>query len=137
MAKALKEPVVFIPKELIFSKAFTALRGNSVKVILYLYVKRAMDDSSGKWLILNNGKITLRYEEIPHLSNGAKTAAIDDLIAKGFISIARRGGKNIPTEFNILEDWKRFGEPDFNPTPRIKRSPKNNKFKPRLVVAGE
>ena len=74
--------------------------------------------------VLNDGEISLTSKE--YESNGLNasklTRGMDDCIEKGFVKLAHHGGhfKGDYNLFSISNDWKRYGEKDFEVTKRPK-----------------
>jgi len=126
--------VIYLDKEIIESKAFQALRGNSVKLLVYFMTKCAKEKINGKWVITNNGSIVLRYQDAPGMIAATFTHSLDQLVEVGFVDICIPGGKNRPTKYAMQHRWKLYGKPDFVPAKRNKRKSHDNKFKGKLSV---
>jgi len=78
-------------------------------------------------MILNNGQIQYSYKEAIErgITRPAFARALDTLIQRGFIDIAKQGsgGKHRDASlYSISERWRKWGRADFDPgKPRIKR----------------
>ena len=125
---------VYIPIELIRSRAFSKLSGKATNVLIYFYTKRVMKPIPGfkagerkkEWAITNNGKITFFYSEAKKtysISRGAFCNAIDKLVEVGFIDIVRPGigAAKIETLYSISDRWKKYGTDEFVKGKRTKR----------------
>lgn len=133
MAK-LKMGGIFFEKELLMSEAFLGLGRISILVLLHFYSKRQMKQigpaGKKKWIIANNGDISFTYKEAERkfkISNRTFTRAIDELIERGFIDIARYGdgtGGGHRSRYSIEERWRKFGKEDFVYKKRKKSSRK-------------
>lgn len=96
---------------------------------------------TGEWIIANNGEIIFTYIEAKRdygISRKQFRDAIDDLISKGFIDIAKsgRGIRQIATLYTISDRWWLFGRPDFKKAARKKAAynpgfKKGNTLSPR------
>lgn len=124
-------PIVVVDRELLQSKAFRDLTGQSVKVLLWFLAKRQMKKvKTAKregWVIANDGEIVFSYAEAENkcgLTRQAFSKTIEQLVALGFIDIARLGtgvGK-VPTLYAISERWRGYGTAGFKPARRMKRA---------------
>ncbi len=117
---------------MIRSKAFASLRSTSKQVILELYCRRQMmETSTGKgrnkvkiWHITNNGQIVFTYAEAQKLYGYTRhrfTRAIDELIEKGFIEVNTQGGlRQQPNKYTLIDAWINYGNPNFGQPMRRK-----------------
>ena len=89
---------IYLPRELIESKAFHSLTGTAKEILLYFLLKRSFPEIKIKG---KKTRICTNHESINFVYSEAKergftqprfTRAIDDLLAKGFISIVHPGG---------------------------------------------
>ena len=120
---------VYFDRTLFNSKAFKELSGNATKVLMWFYYKRQMrrDGRKGKqkWVIVNNGDITFYYNEAQKkcgISRQTFNRAIDELVKKGFIDIARPGMglARQPTLYSISRRWHDYGTDEFQEVKRCK-----------------
>lgn len=124
--------VVVLDRQLLDSRAYADLDGNSSKALIRFMCKRQVQISpaAGKRpktvVILNNGQITYSYDEAEKhgYSRGTFVKVIDALIDHGFIDIAESGaGLFRSATFYALSDrWQKWGTPDFVALPRKKRT---------------
>jgi hypothetical protein len=120
----------FVKKELLTSKAFLSLSKTGKTVLLLLLLKRQMPGNFrnrknlSKDTILNNGEIELSYKELASLGFNTNQSArgFDDVIKKGFCKMVERGGKGKGSYnlYELIDDWQKYGTPDFKPRERIK-----------------
>ena len=113
----------WLPRELYTSRAYLSLSGFAPQLLILFYGKRDMRQVSGKWVCKNSHSITMTYIELEnifnqhrdHLNQGDNgitrpriIRAIDELLAKGFIEIVRKGGayKQDKTLYALSEDWR-------------------------------
>ena len=118
-----KSTKIVFDRGMINSKSFRSLSKNGLHVLCQFLARRKMENQgrSGKekWVITNNGEIEFPYREAVkmfNISDRTFTRTIDELIEKGFISIAEHGngtGGGRRTMYSIDERWKRWGKPDF------------------------
>lgn len=127
-----KEPSIYIPKTLVFSKAYRSLSRCALLVYQDFIAKREMvsTKSDGKkcWRINNNGEIMYPYSEAEE--NGFSRVqfrnAIDELQQKGFIDIRHmgRGGRkptnkvtaeSDATKYWIDDRWQDYDTDAFRP----------------------
>uniref|UniRef100_A0A6M3LTP4 Uncharacterized protein n=1 Tax=viral metagenome TaxID=1070528 RepID=A0A6M3LTP4_9ZZZZ len=87
---------VYLSVELIESKAFHSLTGTSKEILLHFLLKRtfAKKKINGKRPCTNHDRINFAYTEARKKGFSQKrfTRSIDDLLAKGFISVVHPGG---------------------------------------------
>ena len=116
---------IWIPKALIRSQAFRALRTPTAHLVLAAFwIKRQMVNvgRSGKkrWAIANNDEITFTYAEAKRkwgISANAFRNAIDELRAKGFLDIAESGAGlyKSTNKYRLSDRWRFYGTPDYEP----------------------
>lgn len=123
---------VFLEAELLNSEAFRGLSRWSFLVYLRFLQKRVMVKEKHKsrtpsYRIENNGEIIFPYREAVALGidERAFRNAIDELISKGFIEIARpgKGGRSGEATLYFIDTrWRKYGSDQFKPpkNPRIK-----------------
>jgi hypothetical protein len=126
---------MYIPRDLIHSKAFWQLSATAIKVYLIFLGKRRFKpfegskskrSGKGKYYIANNGKIQFTYKEAQEkYSVSAKcfTRAIDQLVQFGFIDISSSGSglHRDVTLYAISARWQKYGCEEFVPMSRPKR----------------
>lgn len=127
-------PNLVIPTELIKSKAWFGLGSKcsiSAQVYLIFLSKRQMVKTGKKghekWQCTNIQEIVFTYSEAQEkygITQPRFMRAIDDLIDKGFIDIAKSASglfKEV-TLYGLSERWQKYGTPQFEDTPRLKRN---------------
>ncbi|MHC4637813.1 MAG: hypothetical protein ACYTBP_04115 [Planctomycetota bacterium] len=129
-------PVFCLEKNLARSKAWLSLKGIAPQVYLLFRTKCQMEQVklAGKpnkrktdWIITNNGEITFSYKEARtkfDITSSRFVRAIDDLIDKGFIDIAKSGMgiRRMTTLYAISDRWRLYGKPRFKNLARQKAS---------------
>lgn len=108
----------WIEKELFTSKAFLKLRGCSPQILVLFYGKRIFikmkSNKRKKLSCTNNNSIAFTYKEALSLgiTKPTFTRAIDELLAKGFISIVHQGGayKKDKTFYSLSEKWRLWSD---------------------------
>ena len=108
----------WLEKELFTSKAFVKLGGCSPQVLIIFYGKRMFikmkSNKSKKSHCTNNNHIAFTYKEaeVLGISKPKFTRAIDELLAKGFITIVHQGGayKKDKTYFGLSEKWRLWND---------------------------
>jgi hypothetical protein len=115
MGKYKFPPGTWVERELFESKAFLALRGVSPQVLILLLGKRQFRKIGGKgkrqkMVCSNCDSIHLTYIEAWEkygISKPRFARAIDELLAKGFISIKHKGGtfKNDKSIYALSDNW--------------------------------
>ena len=120
-AKRIGEFIV-IERSMFSSKAWRSLTSTSKIVLADFLCKRQMEEikhpkRGSEWAIKNNGKITYTYAEAEKrgIPRSSFQRAIDELIAKGFISIAQSGAGVVKaaTLYWIDDRWKDYGTSRF------------------------
>lgn len=128
MAK--KSTVIVFDRELLESRAYYALNRNAIIVFNSFMGKRQIEKvgkrGKERHVIRNNGEIIFSYsyaKKTLELSPVQFTRAVDDLIEKGFIDIAEKGGAlgSTPTKYEISARWKNYGEDNFERVTRERR----------------
>jgi len=135
-----KSLLTWVERELLASPAWKATTNMEKFVYGLFLIKRTFTkaEKTKKGLnkalpkILNDGKIQFTYKEAKEkygISSERFSSAIDGLVSKGFIVIARPGAaqKRIPTLFGFSDEWKKYGTKNFSPQKR----PKNIWHKPK------
>jgi len=131
MGKGYINPNFWVERRLVRSKAFLSLTATAIKVLMIFHIKRQMESvgrrGKEQWTIKNNGEITFTYKEAKNeygISESAFRCAIDELISKGFIEIARTGMgvHKVTTWYSISDRWREYGTPEYEkPKPRPKK----------------
>jgi hypothetical protein len=117
--------VIVIDKDLLKSEAFRTLNGQAKTVLLDFLMKRRVKQvkipgGMKMPMILNNGEIQYSYKEAFErgITRPAFARALDVLIQRGFIDIAKQGsgGKHRDASlYSISERWRKWGQEDFDP----------------------
>lgn len=130
--------VIVLDRRLITSTAWLGLSGAAKSVFLLFRTKCCMDGhrrgvgGTGP-RILNNGEITFSYKEAETkygITRPRFRRAIDDLIDKGFLSIAKTGCgyRKLQTWYSLDERWRWYGTPEFQPRTRPSKGQYNFGF---------
>ena len=106
--------------KLLRSEAFRGLGKWGFLVYLDFLKMRKMVKIRNQWIIENNGELVYPYAtaERKGISRKKFRAALDELIKKGFLDIAKRGNggeKGATHKFYLDDRWERFGKSDFKP----------------------
>ena len=134
---------VFIPKEILESKAYLALKGVAPQVLALFMLKRQFeiipDAKRGKKnrQCVNGQSLSLTYIEAKEkygITQPRFTRAIDEILAKGFLTCTRQGGnqKQDKSTYGLSEKylfWSRgtvFEKRKFDPVERGFRKPKRD-----------
>lgn len=111
---------IWIDREMIESKAFLSLTGFAPQLLILVLGKRQFEKQGRrgkeKWICVNGDAINITYSEFANKKKygGTKgitqprlTRAIDDLLAKGFISIVHPGGarRHDKSVFALCGSW--------------------------------
>lgn len=113
MAKA--PPGTWVERDLYRSKAFFALRGVAAQILINFLGKRNFKRINRKkkkeWVCENCNELTFTYIEAQKnfgVSKARFTRAIDELLAKGFITINHHGGtyRHDKTIFGLCDTWR-------------------------------
>lgn len=124
-------PNVVIEKKIFTSKAWLSLTGIAAQVLPLFLLKRQLAKTGKrgheKWVCTNSQEIVFTYAEAKEkygITQWRFQRAIDDLIDKGFLDIAKSaGGLFKETTLYALSDrWRVYGTPDFKETHRTKRN---------------
>lgn len=131
---SLKERLICFEVELLKSEAYRALKTPACYVVYAIFKtkcqmepetrhttpkdKRCKDSPYTKWIITNNGRIKFTEDEAEGeygMSRQVFRRAIFDLIDKGFIDIAKRGGSSTQRKnlYSISDRWKLYGTKQF------------------------
>jgi len=115
MSKKYKlSPGTWIERDLFESAAFSDLRGWSPQLLIIIYGKRRFEmrgrKGKEKRFCTNEDSITMTYIEAQKkygITNPRLTRAIDELLAKGFITIVYHGGnyKQDKTIYGLSDQW--------------------------------
>jgi len=123
---------VFLEAELLNSEVFRSISKWGVLVYLRFLQKRVLarikhKSKSDSFRIVNNGEIIFPYREAKErgIDERAFRNALDELIEKGFLDIARqgKGGRSgESTLYSIATRWRDYGTDRYQPTknPRVK-----------------
>lgn len=96
------------------SKAFLALGGFAPQLLILVLAKRQFEKrgrrGKEKWVLVNGDKINITYPEFKNryrITQPRLTRAIDQLLAKGFLSIIRPGGtfRQDKAVFALSDNW--------------------------------
>jgi hypothetical protein len=107
----LKAPGTYIHRDLYQSKAFIALKGVSPQLLVLILGKRKFDGIEGKKVCTNSDYIPFTYIEAKEeygITQPRFTRGIDDLLAKGFITVKHQGGayQQDKTIYGLSENWR-------------------------------
>jgi len=114
MGKKYKSGGTFIERELFESKAYLALKGFAPQLLTLVLGKRQfkMEGRRGKQkrVCINCGCLNITYTEFKNsygISQPKMTRAIDQLLAKGFISRVHPGGayRKDKAVFSLSTNW--------------------------------
>lgn len=127
---------MYLPRELVHSAAFAALRTAAAhRVLLLFYARRQMErrrrpgSREKVWACTNNGQITFTYKEAQEkhgLTASRFRSALDEIIRVGFIDIAHSGYglRKDSTLYAISGRWEHYGTDRFRPAGRPKQTQK-------------
>lgn len=129
--KKKSSPIIVVEKEILKSKAWLGLGGVAPQVYLLFLTKRKIEPTGKKGhqrkVCTNGRELAFTYREAKEnygITQPRFRRAIDDLIDKGLIDVVRSAGglfKEV-TLYGISERWRKYGTPQFEETPRPKRS---------------
>jgi len=135
--------IFYISKQLIRSKPFVKLTGAAKQILLELYMRLKVNSDGTKhpkrgqrFFAENNGKLVISYKSM-HDMFGYSTAtiskAIDQLAAKGFISIVELGCgvKRQSHKIALIKNWQDYGTEFFRAGEGKANRPVNGGFKKR------
>ncbi len=134
-----KKQKIQLERALEKSEAWHDLKAaNSIRVLIRFLSKCQWSRISKKhdYYIRNNGEIEFTYGEANKMgmANSTFTRCLDELIAHGFIDIAKSGAgvHKLKTLYSISERWKKWGTDEFkeNPRPTRPKQYKNIGFQP-------
>jgi DNA-binding PadR family transcriptional regulator len=139
MSKSEKGRNIWIPKDLIQSKAYQSLRTPAAyRVLALFWIRRQFckfkhGSKRGQWNLANNGEIVFTYLEAQkhwHLTEGTFRRALDELREKGFLDITESGqGVYKVTNLYALSDrWRKYGTAEYEPPKPRKKGPINRGF---------
>lgn len=126
-----KSNAVYIDRILINSKAYAALSGTAVKVLILFLERRQIvrigRKGKEKIHIVNNGEIIFTYREAKEkygIGNSTFARAIDDLIEKGFLEISHHGAglNKDSSKYSLSDRWQDYGTDKFQKKSREKDS---------------
>jgi len=136
---------VYLPAEIIESKAYVSLGGIAAQVLTMIMLKRRFEKFCGKKrgdpkksVCVNGNELTLTYIEAQEKYGIKKCRflrALDDLLEKGFITCTHQGGgykrdKSTYALSDRYQQWKPgivFERRQFDPVSRGFRHPKKNR----------
>lgn len=118
----------FLETELLLSKAFLSMSKHGRMILIMLCLKCIKKKTKAKnrshYEIINNGELELSYVELKAHGFHKQQAArgFDDVISKGFVRLRERGGKGKKSynKYELIEDWKKYGTPEFKQRERKK-----------------
>lgn len=141
---------VYLPKDLLHSKAFGAIRSaHTIRVLTEFYLRRQMskpksrDGKNSLPVIVNNGQIELKYNyliEERGMKQTTITRCFTELVKLGFVDVAEmsNGLHRIPTKWWISNRWQNYGTPDFRAVQRpVITPPFAKKRKSQLPHTGQ
>ncbi|MDO8946910.1 MAG: hypothetical protein Q7U88_07090 [Desulfocapsaceae bacterium] len=118
---------IYLEADLLASPAFKSLSRWGLRVYLGFLTRRVMVKSKDKSradsrIIANNGQIVYCYTtaEKDGIPRREFRNAIDELIDRGFLDINHQGAggrSRDMTTYSIVERWKKWNTPDYQPTP--------------------
>ena len=135
---------VYFPKEILESKAYLALKGIASQVLALFMLKRQFENIVGvkridkkKRQCVNSQSLSLTYIEAEKkygITQPRLTRAIDELLAKGFLTCTYQGGtwKQDKSTYGLIDKhllWMPgtvFEKRDFDPVGRGWRKPKRD-----------
>lgn len=122
---------IWFDKNLLRATVFRGLKKWSMLVYFDFLRKRQMEKckhskKSDHWIICNNGDIVYPYSEAENKGIGRREFrnALDELIEKGFLDIARHGSggrSGDMTKYIIDDRWKDYGTPVFRPPAKARK----------------
>jgi len=104
-------PGTYIHREVYESKAFLALGGAAPQVLILIFGKRIFQSVDGKKTCTNCNRLSFTYIEAQKkygITQPRLTRAIDELLAKGFITVKHLGGayQQDKTIYALSDQWK-------------------------------
>ena len=108
-----KDPLncLYLDPELRKSLAFRSLTKTAILVLIDFHGKKRVRGKGNSWRVLNNDELTYSYREAEKrgISRSAFKAAIDQLIERGFLYVAKQGGglKGDSSEYGLSSEWRR------------------------------
>ena len=132
MNKRPASPDFWMPRKMMKSKACKSLTGAAHYVLMIFFTKRQMQKQGARtgkqsWVTVNNGEIVFTYAEARDeygINTGRFRDAIDQLIDRGFLSIAETGAgmRRVATLYQLDERWPYYGTRGFVEVHRPKRT---------------
>ena len=125
---------LYVPRDLVKSRAFLALSGKSPQVLLIFFTKRQVEKlkrpgpRGERFRIVNNGQLVFTYRDAERdyeLSTKTFRHAIDDLVRVGFLDIKKHGGglEGDRSLYALGDRWRAYGTSAFQPAERPKGRP--------------
>jgi len=104
-------PGTYIHRDLYQSKAYIALKGVAPQLLTLMMGKRRFENVGGKKVCVNVDYIPFTYIEAKKeygITQPRLTRGIDELLAKGFITVKHQGGayKQDKTIYGFSENWR-------------------------------
>lgn len=128
MTQKKESHVIVLEQELVKSRAWLSLNGTAKSVYLLFLMQTGTSSPNGERLSFTYIDAEKEYE----ITDKRFVRAIDALINRGFIVIVSsgHGTQRARSFYRLSKEWRAFGEPDFKPLPRHKRSLAEPGFKP-------
>lgn len=126
MSRKRKTTKVWLPWELINSKAFENLKGKAPHVLLLFYARQIPTKTGPKtFRMVNEGKIMFTYNQAlkdHSITSYQFASALTQLMKYGFIDRTRVGGasKGNFAQYAISDRWRKWGKRDFVNKDRFK-----------------
>ncbi|PJI08319.1 MULTISPECIES: hypothetical protein [Clostridium] len=101
--------------DMLNSEAWKALKGNSIKVYMFMRSKYKRKIVNGQVISTNRDNISISYKDT-RLGQKAFEKAIDELIASGFIKVIEykpQGGFKKIIIYGFNDQWKYYNTPKF------------------------
>ena len=124
-----KSDAVYVSREMITNPAFLALTGKAPQVLMLFLTKRVVSKlkragpRGERYEVVNNGQIEFTYLEAERkygLTMKRFRHAIDELVGKGFLDIAKQGGglEGDKSLYALSSRWRFYDTSDFEPRER-------------------
>ena len=121
----------WIETDLIHSKAFGELTGQSPRVLLIFHTRRnsvpiepRKRGGKREYVVTNNGKLTFTYRDAAKkgISTGQFIHALNQLVRFGFLDVTHAGTGVVgdPSTYALSERWRDWGNPKFQSAERSK-----------------
>jgi hypothetical protein len=123
----IKPKWVVIDQDVLKSEAWLSLSGVAPQVYLLFLTKRRMEKMKRRGtkghICTNSRELIFTYREAQtkyHISQPRFRRAIDQLVGRGFLDIAKPGKAvaRIATEYALSERWRDYGTPTFQQSER-------------------